>query len=74
MVLFIAIVPVSLMLVAYHHLLAEEPDDALEVLGLTAAGAGTAELEQGLCKDNYFPFREEDNSFISVEYFSIRAI
>lgn len=34
----------------YHHLLAEELGDALEVRGRAAAGAGTAELEQGLCE------------------------
>ena len=34
----------------HHHLLAEELGDALEVRGLAAAGAGAAELEQGLCE------------------------
>ena len=36
--------------VGHHHLLAEELGDALEVRGLAAAGAGAAELEQGLCE------------------------
>ena len=36
--------------VGHHHLLAEELGDALEVRGLAAAGAGTAELEQRLCE------------------------
>ena len=34
----------------HHHLLAEELGDALEVRGFAAAGAGAAELEQGLCE------------------------
>ena len=34
--------------VGHHHLLAEELGDALQVRGLAAAGAGSAELEQGL--------------------------
>ena len=36
--------------VGHHHLLAEELGDALEVRGLAASGAGTAELEQRLCE------------------------
>ena len=36
--------------VGHHHLLTEELGDALEVRGLAAAGAGTAELEQRLCE------------------------
>ena len=34
----------------FIHLLAEELGDALQVRGLAAAGAGAAELEQGLCE------------------------
>ena len=56
--------------VGHHHLLAEELGDALEVRGLAAAGAGAAELEQGLC-ELYFLFEEDDNSLISVVFFSI---
>ena len=48
MVLFIAIAPIPSILTAYHHLLAEELGDALQVRGLAAAGAGAAELEQRL--------------------------
>ena len=36
--------------IGHHHLLAEELGDAFEVRGLAAAGAGAAELEQGLCE------------------------